>query len=95
MALVQTDTELWFHAQGVEGDLTIAGGQINANNGGLAWIFQAEETATITRISLRVSAIATTPSASLEGFKSSLNNYNLKNYGLRGGMRNSNRRISM
>lgn len=65
MALVQTDTELWFHAQGVEGDLTIAGGQINANNGGLAWIFQAEETATITRISLRVSAIPTTPSANL------------------------------
>lgn len=65
MALVQTDTELWFHAQGVEGDLTIAGGQINANNGGLAWIFQAEETATITRISLRVSARPTTPSSSL------------------------------
>ena len=65
MAVIQTDTELFFHAQGVEGDMTIAGGQISANNGGLAWIFQAEETATITRISLRVSAIATTPSASL------------------------------
>lgn len=65
MAVVQTNTEIWFHAQGVEGDMTIAGGQINANNGGLAWVFQAEETATITRISLRVSAVATTPSASL------------------------------
>lgn len=65
MAVIQTDTEFWFHAQGVEGDMTLSGGQISANNGGLAWIFQAEETATITRISLRVSAIATTPSASL------------------------------
>lgn len=65
MAFVTTDTELYFHSQGVEGDITIAGGQINANNGGLAWIFQAEETTTITRVSLRVSAVATTPSASL------------------------------
>jgi len=65
MAFVVTDTVLYFHQQGVEGDLTIAGGQINANNGGLAWIFQAEETAVITRISLRVSAVATTPSSNL------------------------------
>lgn len=65
MAFITTDTKLWFHAQGVEGDMTVAGGQINANNGGLAWIFQAEETATITRISLRVSAMPNTPNADL------------------------------
>lgn len=65
MALIQTDTEFYFHAQGVEGDMTLAGGQINANNGGLAWIFQAEETAVITRISLRVSAMPNTPSSDL------------------------------
>ncbi len=65
MPLVQTDTELYFHAQGVEGDLTVAGGQINANNGGLAWIFQAEEASVITRISLRLSAMPNTPSSDL------------------------------
>jgi hypothetical protein len=65
MPLVTTDTELYFHAQGVEGDLTVAGGQINANNGGLAWIFQAEEAAVITRISLRLSAMPNTPSSDL------------------------------
>jgi len=59
------ETECYFHAQGTEGEISVAGGQINANNGGLSWIFQAEETSTITRISLRVSAVATTPSASL------------------------------
>ena len=65
MAFITTDTELYFHAQGVEGDFTVAGGQINANNGGLAWIFQAEETAVITRISLRLSAMPNTPNTDL------------------------------
>ena len=65
MALIQTNTTLYFHQQGVEGDFTIGGGQINANNGGLAWVFQAEETATITRISLRVSAMPNTPNNDL------------------------------
>jgi hypothetical protein len=65
MPLIQQDTVLYFHQQGVEGDLTVAGGQINANNGGLAWIFQAEETAVITRISLRVSAMPNTPNDDL------------------------------
>jgi len=74
MALVQRDTELYFHAQGVEGDITVAGGQINANNGGLAWIFQAEETAVITRISLRLSAMPNTPSSDLNVGLQSLTN---------------------
>ena len=65
MPNIITSTECYFHAQGTEGEISVAGGQINANNGGLAWIFQAEEAATITRLSLRVSAVATTPSASL------------------------------
>lgn len=65
MADVVKDTQCYFHAQGDTGEITVAGGQINANNGGLSWVFQAEEAAIITRISLRVSAIATTPSASL------------------------------
>lgn len=65
MADIINDTEFYFHAQGDAGEIAVAGGQINANNGGICWVFQAEETATITRISLRVSAIPTTPSASL------------------------------
>lgn len=65
MADIINDTDFYFHAQGTEGEISVAGGQINANNGGLCWVFQAEETATITRVSLRVSAVATTPSASL------------------------------
>lgn len=36
MALIQTDTIFYFHNQGVEGEITVAGGQISANNGGLA-----------------------------------------------------------
>lgn len=65
MAVISTDTDFYFHMVGVEGEISVAAGQINANNGGLAWVFQAKEAATITRISLRVSAIVTTPSASL------------------------------
>lgn len=65
MALIQTDTIFYFHNQGVEGEITVAGGQISANNGGLAYIFQAEEAAVITRISLRVSAMPNTPNADL------------------------------
>jgi hypothetical protein len=65
MPFVETDTVLYFHQQGVEGDYTISGGQISANNGGLAWIFQAEETAVITRISLRLSAMPNTPNSDL------------------------------
>lgn len=65
MPFIETDTELYFHSLMVEGDITVAGGQINANNGGLAWIFQAEETAAITRISLRLSALPNTPSSDL------------------------------
>jgi len=65
MADIINDTDCYFHAQGDAGEITVAGGQINGNNGGICWVFQAEETATITRISLRVSAITTAPSASL------------------------------
>lgn len=65
MAVITTDTDFYFHSLQTEGEISVAGGQINANNGGLCWVFQAVETATITRISLRVSAVATTPSASL------------------------------
>lgn len=65
MADISTDTIYYFHAQGVEGEISVAAAQINANNGGVCWVFQAEEAAVITRISLRISAVVTGASSSL------------------------------
>lgn len=65
MAVLTTDTILYFPMLQFEGAISVGTGSISANNGGICWVFDAEETATITRISLRVSAIGTTPSSSL------------------------------
>jgi hypothetical protein len=65
MPTFTTDTELYFPMLGFEGAISVGTGTINANDGGLCWVYEAEETATITRVSLRVSAVGTTPSSSL------------------------------
>ena len=38
MADIINDTDCYFHAQGDAGEITVAGGQINGNNGGICLV---------------------------------------------------------